>query len=119
MTSEELTTERVRQLLNEIIDPCSAAKGVPIGLTDMGLVRGVTVTSGKVDLQLRVTGPGCMMFLDFERRARELLREHGATAVRVDWDPTPDWTPADIEPSARERLTDRRNLLGLAARASV
>jgi metal-sulfur cluster biosynthetic enzyme len=114
-----LTEIRVRELLNEIIDPCSAARGVPIGLADMGLIRRITVTGSDVVARLRVTGPGCMMFLDFERQARELLAEHSAGTVIIEWDPTPDWTPQDIEPSARQRLAGRRNLLGLASRANA
>ena len=118
-----LDEKRIRELLNEVIDPCSAARGVPIGLADMGLIRRIAIVEGsagpELDLELRVTGPGCMMFLDFERQARELLAANGAASVRISWDPTPDWTPQDMAPSARERLAGRRNLLGLAARQPV
>ena len=30
--------ERIRALANEIVDPCSAAQALPVGLVDMGLL---------------------------------------------------------------------------------
>src|SRR5580658_3646622 len=68
-------------ILNEIIDPCSAAAGVPAGLVDMGLVREATLTSlpdggCRATVRISVTHPFCLMaavFLgDVEKRVRLL-----------------------------------------------
>ena len=37
---------RVRSAINEIADPCSVTRGVPIGLVDMGLLTGVVTKYG-------------------------------------------------------------------------
>lgn len=103
----------VRAAINRIADPCSAARGVPIGLDDMGLVRAVRVvpTDGGqlgVAVQLRTTSPGCLFFLEWHQQIKESLIAAGAAWVTVDLDATFDWTPLDIAPSARARLTDQR-----------
>lgn len=117
MTFDETT---VRAAINRITDPCSVARGVPIGLEDMGLVREVRIVPAGdgcgVCVRLRTTSPGCYFFLEWDRQIREALSAEGAAWVRVELDPTFDWTPADIAPDARDRLARHRVALG--ARAS-
>ncbi len=118
-----LDEARVRQLINQIADPCSLARGVPIGLDDMGLVCEVQIQSMDgagpvIDLLLRLTSPNCLFFIEFEQKVDHVLREAGAKAVSVRWDTTFDWTPDQIHPAAQNRLAqsraERRRLLGLA-----
>jgi metal-sulfur cluster biosynthetic enzyme len=117
-----LDEAHVRQLINQISDPCSLARGVPIGLDDMGLVCDVqiqTTTAGPViDLLLRLTSPNCLFFTEFECKVDHVLREAGAQAVNVRWDTKFDWTPDQIDPAAQDRLTknrtERRRLISLA-----
>ena len=108
-----------RAILNEIIDPCSAARGVPIGLADMGMVRAVEVVSDDdgfgIEATLRITSPGCMLAMDFEQQARLMFADAGATWVRIHWDTTFDWTHNDIAGPARERLARHRLKLVAAA----
>jgi len=116
-----LTPEEVRRLVNQIIDPCSAARGVPIGLVDMGLLGEVNVLTEVdggcgVEATMFVTGPSCLMSLEFESRARSLLEEAGAAWVRIRWDSDHVWTQDSIDPRARERLLQRRSQLLTAAR---
>ena len=127
--------QRIRELANEIVDPCSAAQAFPIGLVDMGLLLAVTLTpagatggapagvggragggaaEGQVDvrLRLRTTGPGCFYVVFFERELRarvEALPEVASLALV--WDAAWDWTPDAIAPAAREALAVRRRRL--------
>lgn len=108
-----LDEPQVRNLINSITDPCSAARGVPIGLSDMGLVPKISVEPGTggefgVAATLRVTGPGCNFFIDFEAQVRRALLAGGAAWVRIDWDTSFDWTPDDMAKSAQERLERNR-----------
>ena len=54
----------VREVINQVVDPCSASIGIPIGLVDLGLVRSVEVDNAAdrpdVIVRLRLTSPGCM-----------------------------------------------------------
>ena len=121
--------QRIRELANAIVDPCSAAQAFPIGLVDMGLLLAVelapagsgmaggaarAVTAGQVDarLRLRTTAPGCFYVVFFERELRariEALPE--VASLTLEWDGAWDWTPAEIAPAARDALAERRRRL--------
>jgi metal-sulfur cluster biosynthetic enzyme len=69
---------RLRRLINEVIDPCSAVAGAPVGLVDFGLLRGIDLEptpdgTWKVVVRLTLTEPGCMMGGPFAMRVREKL----------------------------------------------
>ena len=54
--------DRVSEALQEVIDPCSAGRGVPAGLVDMGMVKRVGLSStpdgrSMVTVELRITSP--------------------------------------------------------------
>lgn len=108
----------VRAMINSIVDPCSAGRGVPIGLADMGLVRNVRIEPDGVRVAMRVTSPGCTFAVEFDAQIRHRLRAAGAAQVHLDWDcETFDWTPNDIEPAARQRLLSYRDRVRDAATA--
>ncbi len=87
--------------------------GLHVGLTEMGLVRSVTaerIAEGwNVQLHLRLTSPGCQYFFYFQQELEARLLEHPDIAVAaVHWDERLDWTPADLAPSAREKVAARQ-----------
>jgi metal-sulfur cluster biosynthetic enzyme len=107
------TPEQIRELLNGIVDPCSAAAGAPGGLTDMGLVRSVEVQPGPdgvtVRVALGITEPGCMMSYPFQASARERLETlPGVVNIEVTLDTTLEWTEAELSPEYAARLADVR-----------
>jgi metal-sulfur cluster biosynthetic enzyme len=100
--------------LNEIIDPCSAAAGVPAGLVDMGLVREATLMplpdgGCKATVRISVTHPFCLMaavFLgDVEKRVRALP---GVREVASSVDSTVLWRPEMQSAAYRGRLAAHR-----------
>jgi metal-sulfur cluster biosynthetic enzyme len=100
----------VRSTINSIVDPCSAGRGVPIGLADMGLVRSVQIEPDGVQVVMRLTSPGCTFAVEFDTQIRHRLRAAGADRVHLDWDfETFDWSPDDIEPASRERMLRYRD----------
>lgn len=111
--------ERIRALANEVVDPCSAAQALPVGLVDMGLLLRVGLEpapagdgSWAVRLLLRATAPGCFYVVFFERELRlriEALPE--VASLELDWDGAWDWTPDAIAPAVRARLAERRLLV--------
>ncbi len=121
-------TQTVLAILEEIVDPCSAAAGVPAGLVSMGLVRSIELPSPAADSTLRVTltmtEPGCMMAAIFAENARERLAPlagadgfHDVTGVEVALDTTQVWEPDDMAPEYRSRLAAaRRRRLPLTTR---
>ena len=117
--------QRIRALANEIVDPCSAAQAIPVGLVDMGLLLGVDVAPaaaggagagapGAVDvtLRLRVTNPGCFYVVFFERELRARIKALPEVAsLALQWDDAWDWTPDEIAPHVRDQLAERRRML--------
>jgi metal-sulfur cluster biosynthetic enzyme len=106
--------ERVREVLNGIVDPCSVAAGAPAGLVELGLIREVTLEPGPAGAAVRVviglTEPLCMMGGSFVARARELLAAvPGVSEVDVSLDDAGDWGPGDIDPGYRLRLAAVRS----------
>ncbi len=108
--------EYVRCTADTVHDPCGMAAGVRLGLNEMGLVRRVetepSAEGWSVQVQLRLTSPGCVYFFAFKDNLEERLGAHPQISrVAVDWDPSLDWTPEDLSPAARSRLEERRRAL--------
>ena len=109
--------ERIGELLNGIVDPCSAAAGAPAGLVEMGLIRTLEVAEGddglEVTVVVRVTHPSCMMAPVFLAQVQNLVHElPGVGAIHASLDTGFDWTPNDMTPEYRERLSRHRAAVG-------
>jgi metal-sulfur cluster biosynthetic enzyme len=108
----DVTTEEiVLRALQDVNDPCSVSVGCPISVVDMGIVRSVSVDvkTGAVDVIMRLTAPGCMYQLAFQRDVRQRLEcLDGVTSVTVDFDSDFEWSEDEIAPAARVRLAATR-----------
>lgn len=111
---------RVRAALDTVRDPCSEVAGVPAGILEMGLVRSLEVWDGPdgalVRVAIGVTEPTCLMGPSFVSGARERLAAvPGVACVEVTLSSDLDWSPLDMTPDYRARLTEHRR----ARRGSV
>jgi metal-sulfur cluster biosynthetic enzyme len=109
--------DRIGELLNEVVDPCSAAAGAPAGLVDMGLIRELEVAEGdgglEVTVVVRVTHPSCMMAPIFLAKVQNLVHElPEVSAIHASLDTGFDWTPNDMTDEYRERLRRHRAAVG-------
>jgi metal-sulfur cluster biosynthetic enzyme len=108
---------RVKEALQQVLDPCSVGRGVPAGLVDMGMVKTVEVSSAPtgpavVAVELRITSPACTFQPYFEREVRERLGElSGVGEVRITWDSEFDWSDDDMSPGLKQRLREKRHRL--------
>jgi metal-sulfur cluster biosynthetic enzyme len=105
----DATHEAVLDVLEHIVDPCSAASGAPTGLVSLGLVRAVRVEgpadAARVGVTLCITEPGCLMGGVFKTTAeRELAELPGVASVSVEMDHGHIWDPGEMAPAYRERL---------------
>ena len=104
------TVEEVVASLRGIVDPCSAATGVPLSIVDMGLVRRLVEIDGdEVRVELRLTSPLChqvpYFLMEIERLVGAL---DGVHSVTCDYDLGREWTFALISPvAASDRLAPR------------
>jgi metal-sulfur cluster biosynthetic enzyme len=119
---DDVDTTAVWAALNAIIDPCSRAMAVPLGLGDMGLVQEIRVKEGRVDVLLLPTTPHCLFVGLFEEAiVAQVGALDGVASVQVRLDEGDTiWDESRMTVSARKRLVHRRAALrhnhGLPAR---
>lgn len=102
-------SEQVTECLRQIVDPCSASSATPMNLVEMGLVREIRQSDdgARVDIDLRLTSPQCLMIAYMTKEARRLVTAlPGVEQVEVHADAGLDWAPSMIsdEAQARRRL---------------
>ncbi|HVL26042.1 MAG TPA: hypothetical protein VM450_18255 [Thermomicrobiales bacterium] len=108
--------DRVREVVDDIHDPCGMAIGLNIGMAEMGLIREIDADAAPagwhVRVRVRVTSPGCQYYFYFQQELeRRLLAHHDIAAVDVQWDDRLDWTPEDFAPTARAKMALRQQML--------
>lgn len=113
--------DRVNEALQEVVDPCSLARGVPAGLRDMGMVTGVQLSStpdgrALATVELRTTSPACTFVPYFEQRVRESLATVAEIdEVRIEWNGAFEWSDDDMSQALKQRLREKReHLLAMA-----
>lgn len=111
---------RIEAELDQVIDPCSAGIGKPVGLVGMGLIKDLALNDGPdgthVRILLRLTSPCCMMAPSFAAQAENRLKALDEIAsVEVEVDPTIDWTPSMMRDSYRESLNMPAFMRGIEA----
>jgi len=91
--------EGIYAALKEVLDP-----EYPVNLVDLGLIRGVKVDGGRVQVQLTYTSIGCPCWdiIQDDIRTR-LLREPGVEQVDIEVVYEP-WSLADVTPEGRAAL---------------
>lgn len=99
------TVEDVQRVLHGIVDPCSAATGVPLSVLDMGLLRGVKISGDTVTVDLRLTTPLChqapYFVMEVERRVGALP---DVATVECRTDIGMGWEPSMMSRAAADRL---------------
>lgn len=117
MTASTVELDRVSEALQEVLDPCSVGRGVPAGLVDMGMVKGVELSaapdgSAVVTVELRITSPACTFQPWFEREVRQHVGEvPDVGEVRIEWNRDFDWSDDDMSPALQQRLREKRHKL--------
>jgi metal-sulfur cluster biosynthetic enzyme len=107
------TTQReadVREKLNAIVDPCSAALAEPVGIVDLGLIERIEVAGGQIDVVLLPTSPQCLFVGLFEEEIEQRLHAlPWVESVRVTLDEGETiWDESRMTADAREWLARRR-----------
>jgi metal-sulfur cluster biosynthetic enzyme len=106
--SAPLTDSVVRACLDEVVDPCSVAAGSPMGLDGMGLIQGIEIEDGSVQVDVRLTSPCCMMHGYFIDEIEERVgRLPAVVSVDVRFDAGLEWDPSMIRVDHRRRREER------------
>lgn len=94
---------RIREQLDEVLDPCSTFTDRPQSIVELGLVDGVTIADGDVTVDLLPTNQLCLyiphMAEDIETRVGELPDVDSVTVETV---PDKIWTRDRMNGDASE-----------------
>ncbi len=102
MTTSTLTKEDVLEARHDVFDP-----EIPVNVVDLGLIYGVEVDDGNVDVTMTLTFAGCGMGPYIAQQAEWRIAEmEGVEDVNVELTFDPPWTPDQI-------TEDGKKLLGL------
>ncbi len=94
------TAEAVRDVLRHVIDP-----ELHINIVDLGLVYGVAVADGKVEVKMTLTSPGCPYGPYLLHQVKDTcLALKGITDANIEvvWDPP--WGPDKMTEEVRLEL---------------
>ena len=101
-TQPTLTTDEVYEALKDVYDP-----EIPVNVVDLGLIYGVEVDQGNVDIRMTLTFAGCGMGPYIAQQAEWRIAELDEVEdVNVELTFDPPWTPDLI-------TEDGKKLLGL------
>lgn len=100
ITGEALTAESARNYLRAVIDP-----EIYQNIVDLGLVYRVEIQPDQAaDVTMTLTTPHCPMGPQIIENVEKVLRNHGASDVRVHivWEPM--WTPDAMTEDLKRQL---------------
>jgi metal-sulfur cluster biosynthetic enzyme len=112
MASTDPAPLAVRDKLDQIVDPCSEARGTDLSIVEMGLLKSVDVSEGHVHIDLRITSPSCMMVGYFIEQAEERVGSlAGVEEVTLTTDAGMDWREEMMSEDALERRREHQQAL--------
>ncbi|MEE8640563.1 MAG: iron-sulfur cluster assembly protein [bacterium] len=96
-----VTEEAVMESLGTVNDP-----EIPgMSIVDLGLIYGVAVEGGKVDVKMTVTAPGCPMAHYMAEMAKKAVEEmEGVDEANVEVVFEPPWKPEMMSDEAKKKL---------------
>jgi metal-sulfur cluster biosynthetic enzyme len=96
--------EEVTAALNDIVDPCSIATGVPIGLLDMGILKDVCINGNDIAVTLRLTSPICWQASNIMEAIERKIGAITGGVVKCAIDGNAEWMPDMMSAGSRRRL---------------
>lgn len=100
---------RIREQLDEVIDPCSAANGTNLSIIEMGLLDEIDVDEGHVTVSMRLTSPFCMQLPYFVAEIDERVSAiDEVVSVTLETDEGVDWHTGMMSEEAQEQRRERK-----------
>ncbi len=97
--------------LATVKDPCLVAAGFALSIVDLGLVRGLAIEDGRINVEITFTEPGCpfthRVVVDVEAALE--AAGFGSVAIQPVWDTI--WTEESLSPQARREFTTARTCM--------
>ncbi len=97
---EEVTEQKVLEVLSEVYDP-----EIPIDIVNLGLIYGIDIKDGRVHVKITMTAPGCPASAQIAAEAKMLIEEIPGVKeaiIEIVWDPP--WDPSMMSEEAKQSL---------------
>jgi len=92
--------EQVMSVLRKCFDP-----EVPVNIVDLGLVYGVNVDKGNVNIKMTLTSPNCpLQSLLMDDVKEKVSKIRGVKKVKIELVFDPLWSPERMSKSAKKKL---------------
>ena len=106
------TVEDVYEALDKVKDPCMGAAGLDLSIVDLGLIYGVEVEDGVVNVEMTFTEIGCVFTHVIGSGVHDAL-EALPGVDRVELTPRwlPLWTEDRVNEKASRALSGNRNAM--------
>lgn len=102
----------VREQLDQIVDPCSEARGTDISIVEMGLLKSIEIDGETVQVELRITSPSCMMVGYFIEQIEDRVGNlPGVKEVSLETDAGLSWREEMMSEKAKERRRQHQQAL--------
>lgn len=112
MAATDSVALQARNRLDEIVDPCSEARGTDISIVEMGLLKSIEVSDGHVHIDLRITSPSCMMVGYFIEQAEQRVGSlDGVEEVTLSTDAGMQWREEMMAEEALEQRHEHQQAL--------
>ena len=98
--SDELTEEKVLEVLSEVYDP-----EIPIDIVNLGLIYGIDIDGRNVVITMTMTAPGCPASTQIAGESKLMVEELPTVdSVDIDivWDPP--WDPSKMSEEAQQSM---------------
>jgi metal-sulfur cluster biosynthetic enzyme len=97
---EQGVIDQVTEVLKDVVDP-----EIGINVVDLGLLYGVRIDDGAIQVTMTLTSPGCP---DADFLRDQVYQALGGldldSSIRVDWVWKPTWGPQHITDDGRDQL---------------
>lgn len=112
ISSEGPSIEAIYEALDAVKDPCMSAAGLDLSILDLGLVYGVEVEDGSVNVEITFTELGCMFTAVIGAEicdAVEALPDVQNVEITPRW--LPLWTEERLSEKASESISSNRGAM--------
>lgn len=96
----ELSDAKILDVLSNVYDP-----EIPIDIVNLGLIYGIDINDGCVDVKMTMTAPGCPASAQITAEAKYLIEEiEGVNMANIEivWDPP--WDPSRMSEEAKQSM---------------
>ena len=100
-----LDGEAVKDLIGDVVDPCSRFYGTNLSLADLGMIRDIAVSESAIDIELFLDDPSCAYLGQIQHELQNALADsRGGREIRMSVVTDAIWTPDRQSDRARRRL---------------